>query len=321
MQFPKNTLRLADDFGRLQENINLVHEELIKPNGIYIEDLYQLKGIRTVKELDQEYDNFIDDMNDEGAKIIDHYHLEFRGGHNSSDALWLTSKEFSDLDVSMDTPKDEFTNAIANYYLESITKYAKDIKAFDETNLLNILRELLTEFEGQEDGTALAEAKIESIREDIENTIINLKMLYTAAKNISACYEELRNLDRRSAGLFMKHLSKVFGPKYVEARETCMEVASQRNLRFNAKDDFYEALEADGQDDLSYKLQLIDSVLADGRLAFSQYLTRQYNIRADTPCVFERNASTPYISFDEMKEALDAALAWLSAKPIGEVEH
>lgn len=321
MQFPKNTLRLADDFGRLQENINLVHEELIKPNGIYIEDLYQLKGIRTVKELDQEYDNFIDDMNDEGAEIIDHYHLEFRGGHNSSDALWLTSKEFSDLDVSMTTSKDEFTNAIANYYLESITKYAKDIKAFDETNLLNILRELLTEFEGQEDGTALAEAKIESIREDIENTIINLKMLYTAAKNISACYEELRNLDRRSAGLFMKHLSKVFGPKYVEARETCMEVASQRNLRFNAKDDFYEALEADGQDDLSYKLQLIDSVLADGRLAFSQYLTRQYNIRADTPCVFERNASTPYISFDEMKEALDAALAWLSAKPIGEVEH
>lgn len=321
MQFPKNTLRLADDFGRLQENINLVHEELIKPNGIYIEDLYQLKGIRTVKELDQEYDNFIDDMNDEGAEIIDHYHLEFRGGHNSSDALWLTSKEFSDLDVSMTTSKDEFTNAIANYYLESITKYAKDIKAFDETNLLNILRELLTEFEGQEDGTALAEAKIESIREDIENTIINLKMLYTAAKNISACYEELRNLDRRSAGLFMKHLSKVFGPKYVEARETCMEVASQRNLRFNAKDDFYEALEADGQDDLSYKLQLIDSVLADGRLAFSQYLTRQYNIRADTPCVFERNASTPYISFDEMKEALDAALAWLSARPIGEVEH
>lgn len=321
MQFPKNTLRLADDFGRLQENINLVHEELIKPNGIYIEDLYQLKGIRTVKELDQEYDNFIDDMNDEGAEIIDHYHLEFRGGHNSSDALWLTSKEFSDLDVSMTTSKDEFTNAIANYYLESVTKYAKDIKAFDETNLLNILRELLTEFEGQEDGTALAEAKIESIREDIENTIINLKMLYTAAKNISACYEELRNLDRRSAGLFMKHLSKVFGPKYVEARETCMEVASQRNLRFNAKDDFYEALEADGQDDLSYKLQLIDSVLADGRLAFSQYLTRQYNIRADTPCVFERNASTPYISFDEMKEALDAALAWLSARPIGEVEH
>ena len=321
MQFPKNTLRLADDFGRLQENINLVHKELIKPNGIYIEDLYQLKGIRTVKELDQEYDNFIDDMNDEGAEIIDHYHLEFRGGHNSSDALWLTSKEFSDLDVSMTTSKDEFTNAIANYYLESITKYAKDIKAFDETNLLNILRELLTEFEGQEDGTALAEAKIESIREDIENTIINLKMLYTAAKNISACYEELRNLDRRSAGLFMKHLSKVFGPKYVEARETCMEVASQRNLRFNAKDDFYEALEADGQDGLSYKLQLIDSVLADGRLAFSQYLTRQYNIRADTPCVFERNASTPYISFDEMKEALDAALAWLSAKPIGEVEH
>lgn len=321
MQFPKNTLRLADDFGRLQENINLVHEELIKPNGIYIEDLYQLKGIETVKELEHEYDNFLDDMNDDGGEIIRSYHLEFRGGHNSSDALWLTSKEFSDLDVSMDTPKDEFTNAIANYYLESITKYAKDIKAFDETNLLNILRELLTEFEGQEDGTALAEAKIESIREDIENTIINLKMLYTAAKNISACYEELRNLDRRSAGLFMKHLSKVFGPKYVEARETCMEVASQRNLRFNAKDDFYEALEADGQDDLSYKLQLIDSVLADGRLAFSQYLTRQYNIRADTPCVFERNASTPYISFDEMKEALDAALAWLSARPIGEVEH
>lgn len=321
MQFPKNTLRLADDFGRLQENINLVHEELTKPNGIYIEDLYQLKGIETVKELEHEYDNFLDDMNDDGGEIIRSYHLEFRGGHNSSDALWLTSKEFSDLDVSMDTPKDEFTNAIANYYLESITKYAKDIKAFDETNLLNILRELLTEFEGQEDGTALAEAKIESIREDIENTIINLKMLYTAAKNISACYEELRNLDRRSAGLFMKHLSKVFGPKYVEARETCMEVASQRNLRFNTKDEFYEALEADGQDDLSYKLQLIDSVLADGRLAFSQYLTRQYNIRADAPCVFERNASTPYISFDEMKEALDAALAWLSAKPIGEVER
>lgn len=321
MQFPKNTLRLADDFGRLQENINLVHEELIKPNGIYIEDLYQLKGIETVKELEHEYDNFLDDMNDDGGEIIRSYHLEFRGGHNSSDALWLTSKEFSDLDVSMDTPKDEFTNAIANYYLESITKYAKDIKAFDETNLLTILRELLTEFEGQEDGTALAEAKIESILEDIENTIINLKMLYTAAKNISKCYEELRNLDRRSAGLFMKHLSKVFGAKYVEARETCMEVASQRNLRFNAKDDFYEALEADGQDDLSYKLQLIDSVLADGRLAFSQYLTRQYNIRADVPCVFERNASTPYISFDEMKEALDAALVWLSAKPIGEVEH
>lgn len=321
MQFPKNTLRLADDFGRLQENINLVHEELIKPNGIYIEDLYQLKGIETVKELDQEYDNFLDDMNDDGGEIIRSYHLEFRGGHNSSDALWLTSKEFSDLDVSMDTPKDEFTNAIANYYLESITKYAKDIKAFDETNLLNILRELLTEFEGQEDGTAFAEVKIESIRKDIENTIINLKMLYTAAKNISACYEELRNLDRRSAGLFMKHLSKVFGAKYVEVRETCMEVASQRNLRFNTKDEFYEALEADGQDDLSYKLQLIDSVLADGRLAFSQYLTRQYNIRADAPCVFERNASTPYISFDEMKEALDAALAWLSAKPIGEVEH
>lgn len=321
MQFPKNTLRLADDFGRLQENINLVHEELVKSNGVYIEDLYQLKGIETVKELDQEYDNFIDDMNDDGGEIIRSYHLEFRGGHNSSDALWLTSKEFSDLDVSMDTPKDEFTNAIANYYLESITKYAKGIKAFDETNLLNILRELLTEFEGQEDGTALAEAKIESIREDIENTIINLKMLYTAAKNISACYEELRNLDRRSAGLFMKHLSKVFGPKYVEARETCMEVASQRNLRFNTKDEFYEALEADGQDDLSYKLQLIDSVLADGRLAFSQYLTRQYNIRADAPCVFERNASTPYISFDEMKEALDAALAWLSARPIGDVEH
>lgn len=321
MQFPKNTLRLADDFGRLQENINLVHEELVKSNGVYIEDLYQLKGIETVKELDQEYDNFIDDMNDDGGEIIRSYHLEYRGGHNSSDALWLTSKEFSDLDVSMTTSKDEFTNAIANYYLESITKYAKDIKAFDETNLLNILRELLTEFEGQEDGTSLAEAKIESIREDIENAILNLKMLYTAAKNISACYEELRNLDRRSAGLFMKHLSKVFGPKYVEARETCMEVASQRNLRFNTKDDFYEALEADGQDDLSYKLQLIDSVLADGRLAFSQYLTRQYNIRADAPCVFERNASTPYISFDEMKEALDAALAWLSARPIGEVEH
>lgn len=321
MQFPKNTLRLADDFGRLQENINLVREELVKSNDVYIEDLYKLKGIETVKELDQEYDNFIDDMNDEGAEIIDRYHLTMTGGSSSSDALELTSKEFSDLHVSMSTPKDEFTNAIANYYLESITKYAKDIKAFDETNLLNILRELLTEFEGQEDGTSLAEAKIESIREDIENAILNLKMLYTAAKNISACYEELRNLDRRSAGLFMKHLSKVFGPKYVEARETCMEVASQRNLRFNAKDDFYEALEADGQDDLSYKLQLIDSVLADGRLAFSQYLTRQYNIRADTPCVFERNASTPYISFDEMKEALDAALAWLSARPIGEVEH
>lgn len=321
MQFPKNTLRLADDFGRLQENINLVHEEFVKSNDVYIEDLYQLKGIETVKELDQEYDNFIDDMNDEGAEIIDRYHLTMIGGSSSSDALELTSKEFSDLHVSMSTPKDEFTNAIANYYLESITKYAKDIKAFDETNLLNILRELLTEFEGQEDGTALAEVKIESIRKDIENTIINLKMLYTAAKNISACYEELRNLDRRSAGLFMKHLSKVFGAKYVEVRETCMEVASQRNLRFNTKDDFYEALEADGQDDLSYKLQLIDSVLADGRLAFSQYLTRQYNIRADAPCVFERNASTPYISFDEMKEALDAALAWLSAKPIGEVEH
>lgn len=321
MQFPKNTLRLADDFGRLQENINLVHEELVKSNDVYIEDLYQLKGIETVKELDQEYDNFIDDMNDEGAEIIDRYHLTMIGGSSSSDALELTSKEFSDLHVSMSTPKDEFTNAIANYYLESITKYAKDIKAFDETNLLNILRELLTEFEGQEDGTALAEAKIESIREDIENTIINLKMLYTAAQNISKCYEELRNLDRRSAGLFMKHLSKVFGAKYVEARETCMEVASQRNLRFNTKDEFYEALEADGQDDLSYKLQLIDSVLADGRLAFSQYLTRQYNIRADAPCVFERNASTPYTAFDEMKEALDAALAWLSAKPIGEVEH
>lgn len=321
MQFPKNTLRLADDFGRLQENINLVHEEFVKSNDVYIEDLYQLKGIETVKELDQEYDNFIDDMNDEGAEIIDRYHLTMIGGSSSSDALELTSKEFSDLRVSMSTPKDEFTNAIANYYLESITKYAKDIKTFDETNLLHILRELLTEFEGQEDGTALAEAKIESIREDIENTIINLKMLYTAAQNISKCYEELRNLDRRSAGLFMKHLSKVFGAKYVEARETCMEVASQRNLRFNTKDDFYEALEADGQDDLSYKLQLIDSVLADGRLAFSQYLTRQYNIRADAPCVFERNASTPYISFDEMKEALDAALAWLSARPIGEVEH
>ena len=90
MQFPKNTLRLADDFGRLQENINLVHEELIKPNGIYIEDLYQLKGIETVKELDQEYDNFLDDMNDDGGEIIRSYHLEFRGGHNSSDALWLT---------------------------------------------------------------------------------------------------------------------------------------------------------------------------------------------------------------------------------------
>ena len=321
MQFPKNTLRLADDFGRLQENINLVHEEFVKSNDVYIEDLYQLKGIETVKELEQEYDNFIDDMNDEGAEIIDRYHLTMIGGSSSSDALELTSKEFSDLDVSMSTSKDEFTNAIANYYLESITKYAKDIKAFDETNLLNILRELLTEFEGQEDGTALAEAKIESIREDIENTIINLKMLYTAAQNISKCYEELRNLDRRSAGLFMKHLSKVFGAKYVEARETCMEVASQRNLRFNTKDEFYEALEADGQDDLSYKLQVIDSVLADGRLAFSQYLTRQYNIRADAPCVFEHNASTPYISFDEMKEALDAALAWLSSKPIGEVGH
>ena len=321
MQFPKNTLRLADDFGRLQENINLVHKEFVKSNDVHIEDLYQLKGIETVKELEQEYDNFIDDMNDEGAEIIDRYHLTMIGGSSSSDALELMSKEFSDLHVSMSTPKDEFTNAIANYYLESITKYAKDIKAFDETNLLNILRELLTEFEGQEDGTALAEVKIESIREDIENTVINLKMLYTAAKNISACYEELRNLDRRSAGLFMKHLSKVFGAKYVEVRETCMEVASQRNLRFNTKDEFYEALEADGQDDLSYKLQLIDSVLADGRLAFSQYLTRQYNIRAGAPCVFERNASTPYVSFDEMKEALDVALAWLSAKPIGEVEH
>lgn len=321
MQFPKNTLRLADDFGRLQENINLVHEEFVKSNDVYIEDLYQLKGIETVKELEQEYDNFIDDMNDEGAEIIDRYHLTMIGGSSSSDALELTSKEFLDINVYLGTSKDEFTNAIATYYLESITKYAKDIKAFDETNLLNILRELLTEFEGQEDGTALAEAKIESIREDIENTIINLKMLYTAAKNISACYEELRNLDRRSAGLFMKHLSKVFGAKYVEVRETCMEVASQRNLRFNTKDEFYEALEADGQDDLSYKLQLIDSVLADGRLAFSQYLTRQYNIRADAPCVFECNASTPYISFDEMKEALDAALVWLSAKPIGEVEH
>lgn len=321
MQFPKNTLRLADDFGRLQENINLVHEEFVKSNDVHIEDLYQLKGIETVKELEQEYDNFIDDMNDEGAEIIDRYHLTMVGGSSASDALELTSKEFLDLNVYLGTSKDEFTTAIANYYLESITKYAKDIKAFDETNLLNILRELLTEFEGQEDGTALAEAKIESIRKDIENTIINLKMLYTAAKNISACYEELRNLDRRSAGLFMKHLSKVFGAKYVEVRETCMEVASQRNLRFNTKDEFYEALEAEGQDDLSYKLQLIDSVLADGRLAFSQYLTRQYNIRADAPCVFERNASTPYISFDEMKEALDAALAWLSAKPIGEVEH
>lgn len=321
MQFPKNTLRLADDFGRLQENINLVHEEFVKSNGVHIEDLYQLKGIETVKELEQEYNNFIDDMNDEGAEIIDRYHLTMIGGSSSSDALELTSKEFLDLNVYLGTSKDEFTTAIANYYLESITKYAKDIKVFDETNLLNILRELLTEFEGQEDGAALAEVKIESIRKDIENTIINLKMLYTAAKNISACYEELRNLDRRSAGLFMKHLSKVFGAKYVEVRETCMEVASQRNLRFNTKDEFYEALEADGQDDLSYKLQLIDSVLADGRLAFSQYLTRQYNIRADAPCVFERNASTPYTSFDEMKEALDAALAWLSAKPIGEVEH
>lgn len=321
MQFPKNTLRLADDFGRLQENINLVYKELVTSNGAYIEDLYELKGIETVKELEQEYLNFIEDMNDEGAEIIHNYHLEFRGGSSPSDALWLTSKEFSDLDTYPGMTKEEFTNAIANYYLESITKYAKDINSFNETNLLNILRELLTEFEGQEDGTALAEAKIESIRENIENTILNLKMLYTAAKNISACYTDLRNLDRRSAGLFMKHLSKVFGAKYVEARETCMEVASQRNLRFNTKDDFYEALEADGQDDLSYKLQLIDSVLADGRLAFSQYLTRQYNIRADAPCVFERNASTPYISFDEMKEALDAALAWLSARPIGEVER
>lgn len=321
MQFPKNTLRLADDFGRLQENINLVHEEFVKSNDVHIEDLYQLKGIETVKELEQEYDNFINDMNDEGAEIIDRYHLTMIGGSSSSDALELTSKEFLDLNVYLGTPNDEFTNAIANYYLESITKYAKGIKAFDETNLLNILRELLTEFEGQEDGTSLAEEKIESIRKDIENTVINLKMLYTAAQNISKCYEELRNLDRRSASLFMKHLSKVFGAKYVEARETCMEVASQRNLRFNTKDEFYEALEADGQDDLSYKLQLIDSVLADGRLVFSQYLTRQYNIRADAPCVFERNASTLYISFDEMKEALDAALAWLSAKPIGEVEH
>ena len=38
MQFPKNTLRLADDFGRLQENINLVHEEFVKSNDVHIED-------------------------------------------------------------------------------------------------------------------------------------------------------------------------------------------------------------------------------------------------------------------------------------------
>ena len=93
-----------------------------------------------------------------------------------------------------------------------------------------------------------------------------------------------------------------------------MEVASQRNLRFNTKDEFYEALEAEGQDDLSYKLQLIDSVLADGRLAFSQYLTRQYNIRADAPCVFERNASTPYTSFDEMKRSARCSLSMAISK-------
>ena len=321
MQFPKNTLRLADDFGRLQENIDRVHKEFVTSNDVHIEDLYQLKGIETVKELEHEYDNFIDDMNDEGAEIIDSYHLTMVGGSNSSDALELTSKEFLDLDVYRGTTKEEFTNAIANYYLKSITKYAKDITAFNETNLLNILRDLLTEFENQEDGAALAEAKIESIREEIDDTILNLKMLYVAAQNISKCYYDLRQLDRRSARLFMKHLSKVFGAKYVEARETCVEYASQRNLRFNTKDEFYEALEADGQDELSYKLQLIDGVLADGRIAFEQYLMRQYNIKADIPCVFERNASTPYISFDEMKEALDAALAWLVARPIGEVER
>lgn len=321
MQFPKNTLRLADDFGRLQENIDRVHKEFVTSNDVHIEDLYQLKGIETVKELEHEYDNFIDDMNDEGAEIIDSYHLTMVGGSNSSDALELTSKEFLDLDVYRGTTKEEFTNAIANYYLKSITKYAKDISAFNETNLLNILRDLLTEFENQEDGTALAEAKIESIREEIDDTILNLKMLYVAAQNISKCYYDLRQLDRRSARLFMKHLSKVFGAKYVEARETCVEYASQRNLRFNTKDEFYEALEADGQDELSYKLQLIDGVLADGRIAFEQYLMRQYDIKADIPCVFERNASTPYISFDDMKEALDAALAWLSARPIGEVER
>ena len=321
MQFPKNTLRLADDFGRLQENIDRVHKEFATSNDVHIEDLYQLKGIETVKELEHEYDNFIDDMNDEGAEIIDSYHLTMVGGSNSSDALELTSKEFLDLDVYRGTTKEEFTNAIANYYLKSITKYAKDINAFNETNLLNILRDLLTEFENQEDGAALAEAKIESIREEIDDTILNLKMLYVAAQNISKCYYDLRQLDRRSARLFMKHLSKVFGAKYVEARETCVEYASQRNLRFNTKDEFYEALEADGQDELSYKLQLIDGVLADGRIAFEQYLMRQYNIKADIPCVFERNASTPYISFDEMKEALDAALAWLAARPIGEVER
>ena len=321
MQFPKNTLRLADDFGRLQENINLVHEELVKSNDVHIEDLYQLNGIETVNELEYEYNEFLSDINSDGGEIIDSYHLALIGGSSSSDALELSSKEFLDLHVSRRTPKDEFTNAIANYYLESITKYAKDVKAFDETNLLNLLRELLTEFENQEDGTALAEAKIELIREDIENAILNLKMLYVSAQNIFKCYDELRQLDRRSARLFMKHLSKVFGAKYVEVRETCMEYASQRNLRFNTKDEFYEVLEANGQDDLSYKLQLIDSVLADGRLPFEQYLMRQYNIKVDAPCVFERNASTPYISFDEMKEALDAALAWLSARPIGEVEH
>ena len=321
MQFPKNTIRLGDGFGRLQENIERVHKEFVTSNDVHIEDLYQLKGIETVKELEHEYDNFIDDMNDEGAEIIDSYHLTMVGGSNSSDALELTSKEFLDLDVYRGTTKEEFTNAIANYYLKSITKYAKDITAFNETNLLNILRDLLTEFENQEDGAALAEAKIESIREEIDDTILNLKMLYVAAQNISKCYYDLRQLDRRSARLFMKHLSKVFGAKYVEARETCVEYASQRNLRFNTKDEFYEALEADGQDELSYKLQLIDGVLADGRIAFEQYLMRQYNIKADIPCVFERNASTPYISFDEMKEALDAALAWLVARPIGEVER
>lgn len=321
MQFPKNTLRLADDFGRLQANIDRVHKELIKSKDVYIEDLYQLKGIETVPELEQEYDNFLSDINSDGGEIIDSYHLEMQGGSSSSDALWLSSKEFLDLDVSDATPKDEFTNKIANYYLESITKYSKDIKSFDESNLLNVLRNLLTEFENQEDGTALAEAKIESIRADIDNAILNLTMLYAAAQNISKCYEELRNLDRRSARLFMKHLAKTIGPKYIEVREACMEYASQRNLRFNSKNEFYDALEAEGYNELSYKLQLMDSVLADGKLVFEQYLTHQYNIRADVPCIFERNQSTPYLSFDEMKETLDEALKWLSSKPIGEVGH
>lgn len=321
MQFPKNTLRLADDFGRLQANIDRVHKELIKSKDVYIEDLYRLKGIETIPELEREYDNFLSDINSDGGEIIDAYHLEMQGGSSSSDALWLSSKEFLDLDVSDVTPKDEFTNKIANYYLESITKYSKDIKAFDESNLLNVLRNLLTEFENQEDGTALAEAKIESIRADIDNAILNLTMLYAAAQNISKCYDELRNLDRRSARLFMKHLAKTIGPKYVEVREACMEYASQRNLRYNSKDEFYDALEAEGYNELAYKLQLMDSVLADGKLVFDQYLTHQYNIKSDAPCVFERNQSTPYLSFDEMKETLDEALSWLSSKPIGEVGH